>query len=65
MTLQFDPYLVRDQFSLTQFRRLIAKDVWSSSNWVSGWGGGGSGIHYSLNIKPIIYLIKILGYSLK
>ena len=25
----------------------------------------GSGIHYSLNIKPIIHLIKILGYSLK
>ena len=28
-------------------------------------GGGGSGIHYSLKIKPIIHLIKILGYSLK
>ena len=27
-------------------------------------GGGGSGIHYSLKIKPIIHLIKILGYSL-
>ena len=27
VTLQFDPHLVRDQFSLTQFRRLIAKDV--------------------------------------
>ena len=26
---------------------------------------GGSGIHYSLKIKPIIYLIKIFGYSLK
>ena len=31
----------------------------------SGWGGGGSGIHYSLKIWPIIHLIKILGYSLK
>ena len=31
----------------------------------SGWGGGGSGIHYSLNNLPIIHLIKILGYSLK
>ena len=29
-----------------------------------GAGGGGSGIHYSLKIKPIIHLIKILGYSL-
>ena len=29
------------------------------------WMGGGSGIHYSLRIKPIIHLIKILGYSLK
>ena len=28
----------------------------------SGWG---SGIHYSLKLKPIIHLIKILGYSLK
>ena len=28
----------------------------------SGWG---SGIHYSLKTKPIIHLIKILGYSLK
>ena len=28
-------------------------------------GGGGSGIHCSLNIYPIIRLIKILGYSLK
>ena len=28
-------------------------------------GGGGSGIHYSLKIWPIINLIKILGYSLK
>ena len=28
-------------------------------------GGGGSGIHYSFKIKPIIHLIKILGYSLK
>ena len=28
-------------------------------------GGGGSGIHYSLKIYPIIHLIKILGYSLK
>ena len=28
-------------------------------------GGGGSGIHYSLKIQPIIHLIKILGYSLK
>ena len=27
--------------------------------------GGGSGILYSLKIKPIIHLIKILGYSLK
>ena len=26
---------------------------------------GGSGIHYSYKIKPIIRLIKILGYSLK
>ena len=26
---------------------------------------GGSGILYSLKIKPIIHLIKILGYSLK
>ena len=26
---------------------------------------GGSGIHYSLEIYPIIRLIKILGYSLK
>ena len=26
---------------------------------------GGSGIHYSLKIKLIIHLIKILGYSLK
>ena len=26
---------------------------------------GGSGIHYSLKIEPIIHLIKILGYSLK
>ena len=26
---------------------------------------GGSGIHYSLNILPIIHLIKILGYSPK
>ena len=30
----------------------------------SGWGGG-SGIHYSLKILPIIHFIKILGYSLK
>ena len=30
-----------------------------------GGGGGGSGIHYSLKIKPIIHLIKIFGYSLK
>ena len=28
-------------------------------------GGGGSGIHYSLQIQPLIHLIKILGYSLK
>ena len=28
-------------------------------------GGGEYGIHYSLKIKPIIHLIKILGYSLK
>ena len=28
-------------------------------------GGGGSCIQYSLKIKPIIRLIKILGYSLK
>ena len=28
-------------------------------------GEGGSGIHYSLKIQPIIHLIKILGYSLK
>ena len=27
VTLQFDPHLVYDQFSLIQFRRLIAKDV--------------------------------------
>ena len=27
-------------------------------------GGGGSGIHYSLKIKPIIHLIKILGYNI-
>ena len=27
--------------------------------------GGGSGIQYSLKIKPIIHLIKILSYSLK
>ena len=26
---------------------------------------GGSGIHYSLKILPIIHLIKTLGYSLK
>ena len=26
---------------------------------------GGSGIHYSLKIWPIIHLIKKLGYSLK
>ena len=26
---------------------------------------GGSGIHYSLNIYPIIHLIKVLDYSLK
>ena len=26
---------------------------------------GGSGIHYSLKVKPISHLIKILGYSLK
>ena len=26
---------------------------------------GGSGIHYTLKIKPIIQLIKILDYSLK
>ena len=31
------------------------------SNRQEGWG---SGIHYSLKIKPIIHLIKILGYSL-
>ena len=30
-----------------------------------GLDGGGSGIHYSLKIQPIIRLIKILGYSLK
>ena len=29
------------------------------------WGGGGSGIHFSLKIQPIISLIKILGNSLK
>ena len=28
-------------------------------------GGGGSGIHYSLKILPIIHLIKIFCYSLK
>ena len=28
-------------------------------------GGGGSGIHYSLKIWPIIYLIIILGLSFK
>ena len=33
MTLQFDPIFVHDQFSLTQVRRQIAKDVWSSSSW--------------------------------
>ena len=27
VSLQFDPHLVHDQFSLIQFRRLIAKDV--------------------------------------
>ena len=27
VTLQFDPHLVHDQFSLTQFRRMNAKDV--------------------------------------
>ena len=26
---------------------------------------GGSGIHYSLKIEPIIHFINILGYSLK
>ena len=26
---------------------------------------GGSGVHYSLKVLPIIHLIKILGYSLK
>ena len=25
------------------------------------WGGGGSGIHYSLKIKPIIHFIRIFG----
>ena len=30
-----------------------------------GGGGVGSGIHYSFKLKPIIHLIKILGYSLK
>ena len=28
-------------------------------------GGGGSGIHFSSKIYPIIHLTKILGYSLK
>ena len=32
---------------------------------IEGLDGGGSGIHYSLKIEPIIHLIKILGYSLK
>ena len=32
--------------------------------WKSVWMGD-SGIYYSLTIKPIIHLIKILGYSLK
>ena len=33
---------------------------------MSRWGGGGgSDIHYSFKIQPIIHLIKILGYSLK
>ena len=36
------------------------------SNTASGEGlDGGSDIHYSLKIWPIIHLIKILGYSLK
>ena len=30
-----------------------------------GLDGGGSDIHYSLKISPIIHLIKILAYSLK
>ena len=30
-----------------------------------GLDGGKSGIHYSLKIKPIIHLIKILGHSLR
>ena len=33
MTLQFDPHLVHDQFSLTQFWRQIAKYVWRNSTW--------------------------------
>ena len=33
MILQIDPHFARDQFSLTQFRRQIAKDVCRSSNW--------------------------------
>ena len=32
---------------------------------VCGGGGGESAIHSSLKIKPIILLIKMLGYSLK
>ena len=33
VTLQFDPHLVHDQFSLTHVWRQIAKDVWRSSTW--------------------------------
>ena len=37
-------------------------------DWMRVWmrgGGGGSGFHYSLKIKPVIYLIKFLGYFIK
>ena len=36
-----------------------------TSEGLGGWGGGESGIHYSLKIQLIIHLFKILGYSLK
>ena len=36
---------------------------WYMRVWIGG--GGGSGIHFSLKIQPIISLIKILGNSLK
>ena len=28
-------------------------------------GGGGSGIHYSLKIKPLFISLKLFGYSIK